>query len=56
MLAVCMDEAGTPYCICLDYQTKDDGTVTIRDRDSMQQVRVHMGEVAAWVDERISPN
>ncbi len=49
-----MDEAGTPYCICLDYQTKEDETVTIRDRDSMEQVRVKMGEVPAWLDQRVS--
>jgi glycyl-tRNA synthetase len=50
-----MDEAGTPYCICVDYQTKDDNTVTVRDRDSMTQVRMKMDEVAAWLDERVSP-
>jgi glycyl-tRNA synthetase len=35
-----MDEAGTPYCITVDGQTNEDGTVTVRDRDSMEQVRV----------------
>jgi glycyl-tRNA synthetase len=34
------DEAGTPFCITIDYQSKDDGTVTLRYRDSMEQVRV----------------
>ena len=34
------DEIGTPYCITVDYQTLEDGTVTIRDRDTMQQTRV----------------
>ena len=34
------DEIGTPFCITIDYQTKDDGTVTLRYRDSMEQVRV----------------
>jgi glycyl-tRNA synthetase len=33
-------EEGTPYCITVDYQTKEDGTVTLRDRDTEQQVRV----------------
>jgi len=33
------DEIGTPYCITIDYDTLEDGTVTIRDRDNMQQVR-----------------
>ena len=44
-----MDEAGTPFCICVDYDTKEDGTVTIRDRDSMEQVRLPMDEVAAHI-------
>jgi glycyl-tRNA synthetase len=35
-----MDEVGTPYCITVDYQTLEDDTVTIRDRDSTAQVRV----------------
>ena len=34
------DEAGTPYCVTIDYQTKEDRTVTLRYRDSMEQVRV----------------
>lgn len=35
------DEIGTPYCICIDHQSLEDGTVTIRDRDTMEQTRVH---------------
>jgi glycyl-tRNA synthetase len=50
-----MDEVGTPYCICVDYDTKENNTVTIRERDSMEQVRVPIDEVAAWVEKRISP-
>jgi glycyl-tRNA synthetase (EC 6.1.1.14) len=34
------DEIGTPYCITVDYQTLEDGTVTVRDRDTMQQIRI----------------
>lgn len=49
-----MDEAGTPFCICVDYETKDDQTVTIRERDSMEQVRMPMAEVAGWIEERIA--
>ena len=48
------DEVGTPYCICVDFETKENGTVTIRDRDSMEQVRVPMDEVAGWVGARVS--
>lgn len=39
------DEIGTPYCVCIDHQTLEDNTVTIRDRDTMQQVRVKIEEV-----------
>ncbi len=42
-----MDEIGTPYCVTVDYQTLDDGTVTIRERDSTEQVRVRKDEVVA---------
>ena len=34
------DEIGTPFCVTVDYQTKEDNTVTIRDRDTKQQIRV----------------
>ena len=40
------DEIGTPYCITVDYQTKDDNTVTLRYRDSMDQIRVPVEEIA----------
>lgn len=39
------DEVGTPYAITIDYETKDNGTVTIRERDTMAQVRVPMENV-----------
>ncbi|MDK1021751.1 MAG: glycine--tRNA ligase [Candidatus Hydrogenedentes bacterium] len=45
-----MDEVGTPFCICLDYDTKDDNTVTIRDRDTMEQIRLPMDDVAAYIE------
>ena len=35
------DEIGTPYCVTVDHQSRDDGTVTVRLRDSMEQIRVH---------------
>ncbi len=40
------DEIGTPYCLTVDYQTKEDRTVTIRFRDSMRQERIPMAEAA----------
>jgi glycyl-tRNA synthetase len=40
-----MDALGTPFCVTIDHQTKEDGTVTIRYRDSMEQERVKMSDV-----------
>ncbi len=40
-----MDEIGTPYCITVDYQTIEDGTVTLRERDSQSQVRVNVKDL-----------
>jgi len=48
-----MDEAGTPYCITIDGQTTDDQTVTIRDRDTMEQERVALDRVVGWVREKV---
>ncbi len=45
-----MDEVGTPWCITVDYQSLDDGTVTIRDRDSTEQRRIPASEAAATID------
>lgn len=41
------DEIGTPYCICVDHQSLEDGTVTIRDRDTMEQVRVKWEDIGS---------
>jgi len=50
------DAIGTPYCITVDHQTLEDGTVTIRHRDSMQQERVHATELKRIIGERVSWN
>ncbi|MFQ5707596.1 MAG: glycine--tRNA ligase [bacterium] len=47
------DEAGTPYCITVDSETSKDQTVTIRERDSMQQERVKISDLLAWLVEKI---
>jgi glycyl-tRNA synthetase len=39
------DAIGTPFCATVDHQTKEDGTVTLRHRDSMQQERIHMSMI-----------
>lgn len=43
------DEIGTPWCFTVDYQTKEDGTVTVRDRDEMTQERINMDGIPAWI-------
>jgi len=48
------DAIGTPFCVTIDHQTKEDNTVTIRYRDSMQQERIPMNEVKALVLKHIS--
>ena len=47
------DEIGTPYCITVDFDTLEDNCVTIRDRDTMEQVRVKIDEVENWVEQNI---
>ena len=47
------DEIGTPFCITYDFDTETDGCVTIRERDSMQQVRIPLTEVKSYIEERI---
>lgn len=48
------DEAGTPYCITVDGQTIEDGTVTIRDRDSLEQIRVTVENVVDEIRKRLA--
>ena len=48
------DEIGTPFCICVDFDTENDGCVTIRDRDTMEQVRIPVADVRAYIEERLS--
>lgn len=48
-----MDEAGTPYCFTIDGQTKEDGTVTVRDRDTGGQERIDKSRVVEYLQERL---
>ena len=48
-----MDEVGTPYCITIDYQTLEDNTVTIRDRDTAKQIRVSAGKIMPFLSDLI---
>ncbi len=49
-----MDAIGTPYCVTVDHQTKEDNTVTIRYRDSMAQERISINELRTLVEKNIS--
>ena len=47
------DEAGTPYCVTIDFETGGDGKVTVRERDSMDQERIAIAGVGAYVADRL---
>ena len=47
------DEIGTPYCVTIDFDTLEDNSVTIRDRDTMEQVRVKIDELEKWIAEKV---
>ena len=48
------DEIGTPFCVTIDHDTLEDGTVTVRERDSTEQVRVDLGKLEETVKELVS--
>ena len=47
------DEIGTPYCVTVDFDTLEDNAVTVRDRDTMQQVRMPISQLKAYLDEKL---
>ena len=47
------DEIGTPFCLTVDFDTLENGTVTLRDRDSMEQIRLSPEEAIAYIQEKI---
>ena len=49
------DALGTPYCITVDHQSLEDQTVTLRDRDSMQQERIAVDQLDRFLDEKLNP-
>ncbi len=48
------DEIGTPFCITYDFDSENDHCVTIRDRDTMEQVRIKIEEVEKYLEERLN--
>ena len=49
------DEIGTPYCVTVDFETLEDQAVTVRERDSMRQERIGIGQLEAYLGERLPP-
>ena len=47
------DEIGTPYCVTVDFDTLEDETVTVRDRDTMEQIRLKIDELDKWIEEKL---
>ncbi|HCV51570.1 MAG TPA: glycine--tRNA ligase, partial [Saprospirales bacterium] len=48
------DAIGTPYCVTVDFDSLEDGTVTLRDRDTLLQKRVHIDQLLAEVADSVS--
>ena len=48
------DEIGTPFCVTVDFQTLDDNTVTIRDRDTAKQERISIAQLAGYLSEKLT--
>ena len=48
------DEIGTPFCITYDFDSVEDGAVTVRERDSMEQVRISISELEAYLEEKLA--
>jgi glycyl-tRNA synthetase len=46
------DAIGTPYSVTVDHQTLEDNTVTIRDRDTMEQIRINLADLHRMIDEK----
>ncbi|MGI6728026.1 MAG: glycine--tRNA ligase [Anaerovoracaceae bacterium] len=48
------DEIGTPYCITVDFQTEEDQSVTLRERDTMEQIRIPISDIIKYLEEKLS--
>ena len=47
------DEIGTPFCITYDFDSENDGCVTVRDRDTMQQERIKIDDLVSYIEKRM---
>ena len=48
------DEIGTPFCVTYDFDSETDGAVTVRDRDTMEQVRIPIAELKSYFEDKLS--
>ncbi|MBQ5599765.1 MAG: glycine--tRNA ligase, partial [Lachnospiraceae bacterium] len=48
------DEIGTPFCVTYDFESAEDGAVTVRDRDTMEQVRIPIAELKNYFEEKLA--
>ena len=48
------DEIGTPFCITYDFDSQQDGCVTVRERDSMEQIRMPITELESYLEEKLA--
>ena len=48
------DEIGTPFCITVDFETEENNTVTVRDRDSMEQIRIPVEELKSYIEGKLA--
>ena len=47
------DEIGTPFCITYDFESANDGCVTVRDRDTMEQERIKIEDLVSYIEKRM---
>ena len=47
------DAIGTPFCVTVDFETENDGCVTVRERDTMKQERVKITELVSYIENRV---
>ncbi len=48
------DEIGTPFCITVDFETEENNTITVRDRDSMEQIRIPVEELKSYIEGKLA--
>ena len=48
------DEIGTPFCVTYDFDSEEDGCVTVRDRDTMEQERIKISELSDYIEKKMA--